>query len=87
MLFEWNDDKDAGNVKKHGVSFKEAATVFGDPLGITYNDADHSTEEARFIPIGMSEQGKLLIVAHADRGAYIRHHQRARHDAFGKEVV
>lgn len=66
MLFEWDDDKATGNIKKHGVSFKEAATVFGDPLAVTYNDPDHSMRESRFITIALSEQGKLLIVAHAD---------------------
>lgn len=72
MLFEWDDDKATGNIKKHGVSFKEAATVFGDPLAVTYNDPDHSMRESRFITIGLSEQGKLLVVAHADRGDNIR---------------
>ena len=60
------------NHRKHGVSFHEAATVFGDPLALTYQDPDHSVEEQRFITTGTSNTGRLLIVAHADRGESIR---------------
>ncbi len=55
--------KTALNLIKHGVSFKDAATVFGDPLAITFPDPDHSVEENRFITIGLSERGKLLIIS------------------------
>ena len=64
MDFEWDDDKAAGNLKKHQVSFDEAATVFGDPLSITFPDPDHSTEEDRFIILGSSDLGHVPIVAH-----------------------
>jgi len=70
--FEWDPGKAAQNRRKHGVSFHEAATVFGDPLAMTYQDPDHSVEEQRFITIGMSSLGRLLIAAHADRGENIR---------------
>jgi uncharacterized DUF497 family protein len=53
---------------KHGVSFEEAGTVFGDPPSDTFDDPDHSAEEHRFAIIGMSEKGRLLIVAHTDDG-------------------
>jgi uncharacterized DUF497 family protein len=70
--FEWDPSKAAQNRRKHGVSFREAATVFGHPLALTYQDPDHSSEEQRFITVGMSSFGRLLIVAHADRGESIR---------------
>jgi uncharacterized protein len=56
----------------HGVSFHEAATVFGDPLAITYADPDHSEKEDRCLTIGHSNAGRLLIVSHADRGEKTR---------------
>lgn len=65
--FEWDPGKARQNRRKHRVSFQEAATVFGDPLAITYSDPDHSLSERRFITVGMSSAGKVLIVAHADR--------------------
>ena len=72
LTFEWDPQKDAGNVKKHGVNFREATTVFGDPLSDTYDDPDHSWEERRFIIIGTSNQGRLLLVAHTAEGETIR---------------
>ena len=57
MRFEWDESKAAANLAKHGVSFEEAATVFGDPLSDTFDDPDHSAEERRFVIIGMSEKG------------------------------
>ncbi|MBI3911065.1 MAG: BrnT family toxin [Armatimonadetes bacterium] len=72
MEFEWDRHKAEQNRRKHGVSFHEAATVFGDPLSITYPDPDHSTEEDRFITIGISHRNRLLIVAHTDREGQIR---------------
>lgn len=72
MNFEWDPRKAATNRRKHGVSFHEAATVFGDPLALTYNDPDHSISEQRFITLGASNVGRLLIIAHADRGENIR---------------
>jgi uncharacterized protein len=70
--FEWDPSKAAQNRRKHGVSFHEAATAFGDPLALTYQDPDHSFEEQRFITVGLSSARRLLIVAHADRGESIR---------------
>jgi uncharacterized DUF497 family protein len=70
--FEWDPSKAAQNRRKLGVSFHEAATAFGDPLALTYQDPDHSFEEQRFIAVGMSSAGRLLILAHADRGESIR---------------
>jgi uncharacterized DUF497 family protein len=72
MRFEWDENKAAANLLKHGVSFEEAATVFGDPLSDTFDDPDHSAEEHRFVIIGMSERGKMLIVAHTDDGDIVR---------------
>ena len=72
MNFEWDPRKEVKNRQKHRVSFHEAATVFGDPLAMTYHDPDHSEAEQRFISIGMSNSSRLLIVAHTDRGGRIR---------------
>jgi uncharacterized protein len=70
--FEWDPGKATQNRRKHRVSFHEAATVFGDPLAVTFHDPDHSISEERFITIGMSRAGLVLIVAHSDRGENIR---------------
>jgi hypothetical protein len=70
--FEWDPGKAGQNHRKHRVSFQEAATVFGDPLAVTYPDPDHSASEQRFVTVGMSGTGRVLIVAHADRGESIR---------------
>jgi uncharacterized DUF497 family protein len=72
VLFEWDADKAAANLEKHGVSFEEAATVFEDQLADTYDDPDHSEGEQRFLTFGLSRDGKLLVVAHGDRGERIR---------------
>ena len=72
MEFEWDDKKAAKNEKKHGVSFHEAATVFGDPMAITFNDPEHSKAEHRFLTFGLSQFNRLLVVAHTDRGDNIR---------------
>ena len=72
MQFAWDPNKAAKNLVKHGVSFEEAATVFGDPLSNTYHDPDHSTAERRFIMIGLSERGRMLVVAHTDDGELVR---------------
>jgi len=70
--FEWDPGKARQNRRKHRVSFQEAATVFGDPLAVTYPDPDHSTSEQRFITVGMSSAGQVLFVAHADRNENVR---------------
>lgn len=72
LEFEWDPDKAESNLRKHGVSFHEAATAFGDPLSITFYDPDHSEDEDRYITIGMSNDGHLIIVSHTDRGDNIR---------------
>lgn len=72
MEFEWNPDKAKLNLEKHGVSFQEAATVFNDPLSVTFPDPDHSTGENRYVIIGISRFGQLLVVAHTDRGDKVR---------------
>lgn len=70
--FEWDPSKATKNAEKHQVSFTEAATVFGDPLSITFYDPDHSDDETRYITIGLSSLGKPLMVSHTDRGDRIR---------------
>jgi uncharacterized protein len=72
MEFEWDPEKAARNLEKHSVSFQEAATVFGDPLAMTYFDPDHSEDEDRFLTFGHSDAGKLLVVSHTDRDDRIR---------------
>ena len=72
MIFEWDPDKAAANLKKHGVTFEEAATVFDDPLADTYDDPDHSEAEQRFLTFGLSRWGRALVVAHCDRGTRVR---------------
>jgi uncharacterized DUF497 family protein len=72
MKFEWDSRKAESNLKKHGVSFHEAASVFSDALSITYYDPDHSAREHRFITVGTSRSGWVLMVAHTDRGDNIR---------------
>ncbi|MDZ8260325.1 BrnT family toxin [Nostoc sp. ChiQUE01b] len=72
MEFEWNSDKATLNLEKHGVSFQDAATVFNDPLSITFPDPDHSIGESRYVIIGLSGFGQLLVVAHTDRGEKVR---------------
>jgi uncharacterized protein len=65
--FEWDPEKAATNVKKHGVEFAEATTIFSDPLELTISDPDHSEDEQRFLSIGLSVVGRLLVVAYAER--------------------
>lgn len=72
MEFAWDPDKALRNIAKHGVSMHEAATVFGDPLAITFYDPDHSEDEDRFLTFGRSNQGQLLVVSHTDRGEVTR---------------
>jgi len=72
MIVEWDNRKAAANQRKHGVSFEEAAAALEDPLSITYRDPDHSLEESRFLTFGQSATGRILVVAHTDRGETIR---------------
>lgn len=71
-FFEWDEHKARSNLRKHGVGFEEAQTVFMDPLAITIPDPDHSRHEDRFVEIGMSNNRRLLVVAYTERGQYIR---------------
>jgi uncharacterized DUF497 family protein len=66
MEFEWDPKKASQNRQKHGVTFQEAATVFGDPLAITFADPDHSIDEERHLTFGKSRLDRLVVVCHAD---------------------
>jgi hypothetical protein len=70
--FEWDEDKADTNLKKHKISFEEAKTVFADPLAITIDDPKHSIDEERFIDIGTSADGKILVVSYTERERKIR---------------
>ena len=72
MKFEWDPAKEDKNVKKHGVAFAEASTVFGDYLSVSGRDLEHSEGEARYVTIGLSSEGRILIVCHTDRRNVIR---------------
>ena len=69
MIYRWDPKKAASNLRKHGVSFDEARSVFTDPLAFTLPDPDHSVDEKRSITIGRSLRQRILFLAHADRGA------------------
>lgn len=72
MDFEWHLTKAAANLSKHGVSFDEAASVFADPLALTYPDPDHSKSEDRLITFGISLDQRPLVVSHTPREPRIR---------------
>lgn len=72
MRFEWDENKAAVNISKHGVSFEETKSVFDDSLYVDFYDPDHSISEHRYIIIGESQQGRLLIVSYTERGDIIR---------------
>lgn len=72
MSFEWDEQKAQANLDRHGVSFEETVTVFDDPLYVDFYDPDHSSEEHRYIMIGVSHKGRLLMVAYTERGAAVR---------------
>ena len=72
MIYEWDPEKAEANLRKHGVSFEEAPTVFRDPVAVTYPDPDHSDEEDREITIGRSVKQRVLFVSHSQRGDRIR---------------
>jgi len=69
LAFEWDHAKDVANQRKHGVAFKEASTVFGDPLAWFQSDDQHSQAEERFLLLGRSSANRLLAVLFTDRGA------------------
>lgn len=72
LNFEWNEEKAKANLKKHRVSFNEATTLFIDPFSVTIPDPDHSVSEQRYIDIGSSDKGRVLIVVYTERGSSIR---------------
>ncbi len=72
LSFEWHEEKAAANLKKHGVSFEEAKTVFNDPLALTIEDPKHSQHEQRFIDIGYSIRQRILVVVYTERADRIR---------------
>ena len=72
MQFEWDRKKAQQNLRKHGISFDEAVTVFYDPLSATFDDPNHSVGEQRLITIGYSARDRLLVVAHTERGVTVR---------------
>jgi len=72
MRFEWDDAKALLNEQKHSISFDEAVTVFADPLSLTIIDETHSDEEDRYVDIGESSSGRLLIVVYTEREETIR---------------
>lgn len=72
LEFEWDPAKGESNLHDHEVSFAEASTVFSDPLSLTIPDPDHSDREERYLLLGNSTAGRLLVVAHTERGNRIR---------------
>lgn len=93
LLFEWDPEKANLNLKKHGVSFDEAVTVFYDPLSASFDDPDHSEDEYRLITVGLSTRGRLLVVGHTERSTAVRiinarkatTHERKRHEGQEKK--
>ena len=72
MQFDWDPGKARSNVRKHALSFEEAATVFYDPLSATFDDPDHSVDESRFVTVGYSSQNRLCVVVHIEREGTLR---------------
>lgn len=72
MKFEWDPEKARSNLRKHKVSFEEAATALKDPMAATGCDPDHSLGEERFVTFGVSERGRLLVVAHTEEDDTLR---------------
>ncbi len=72
MTFTWDPEKAEENLKNHGVDFREAATVFEDPLSTTFPDNDHSLGERRFLVIGLSARSRILVISHTENGDTIR---------------
>jgi len=70
--FEWDPEKEGENVRNHGVGFREAQSVFADPLSLTIPDPDHSIDEERFLILGTSAASRLIVVCHTERGDRIR---------------
>jgi uncharacterized protein len=72
LTFEWDEVKNERNIRRYGIAFEEAQTVFRDPRSITIFDVAHSQHEDRFIDIGLSDRRRLLIVVYTEREASIR---------------
>ena len=72
MIYEWDAEKASANLRKHGVSFEDAVTVFLNPLAMTYEDPDHSADEQREVTIGHTIRQRLVFVSHCERGDRIR---------------
>ncbi|MCB2264086.1 MAG: BrnT family toxin [Candidatus Thiosymbion ectosymbiont of Robbea hypermnestra] len=72
MKFEWDVNKAASNLRKHGVSFQEGASVFGDPMALTFEDPDRSIDESRFLTFGITRTEKLVIVSHTEAAGATR---------------
>ncbi len=72
LTFEWDDPKSTRNLEKHGVSFEEAKTVFNDPFSVTISDPEHSDDEDRYLDIGISSKGRVLVVWYTERRDNIR---------------
>jgi len=86
VTYEWDPAKAAANVRKHGVSFEEAASVFLDHAALTFLDPDHSEDEERAITIGRSSRQRVLLVAHTERGPP-PNHQRAAGNPPGARTI
>ncbi|MBS0184478.1 MAG: BrnT family toxin [Nitrospira sp.] len=72
LSFEWDDEKAKANLKKHRVGFDEAITVFTDPFSVTIPDPGHSADEQRYVDIGSSDKGRMLVVVYTERNSNIR---------------
>jgi uncharacterized DUF497 family protein len=72
LTFQWEEKKAAANLTKHGVSFEEAASAFGDPLSLTIPDPEHSEDEQRWVLLGMTEHHRLVVVAHTELADTVR---------------
>lgn len=72
LTFEWDEEKAEANLRNHGVSFDESRAVFGDPLAVTVPDPLHSQSEKRFVEVGCSSSGQILVVCYAERGSNVR---------------
>ncbi len=72
LNFEWDAEKAEANLKRHSISFEECTTIFSDPLSVTISDPDHSIGENRYIDIGHSARGRILLVVYTEREDNIR---------------
>lgn len=72
MVFEWDPEKARANQLKHDLSFSEGASVFGDPLAITFSDPDHSLDEGRYLTFGLSRLGRFVVISHTQRSGKTR---------------